>query len=68
MYHLALGAAGVLVGFPLDTVKVRIQTQDPSKGIKYTGTFQCLRSIIRQEGVSQKKSRVTRNAHFQPLY
>jgi hypothetical protein len=48
------GAAGVLVGFPLDTVKVRIQTQDMSKGVKYTGTFQCLSSIIKQEGVRKK--------------
>ena len=40
------------MGFPLDTVKVRIQTQDPTKGkLKYTSTFQCLRSIIKDEGV-----------------
>jgi len=45
------GAAGLVVGFPLDTVKVRIQTQDPTKGkLKYTSTFQCLRSIIKEEG------------------
>ena len=48
--HL-LGAAGIAVGFPLDTVKVRIQTQDPAKGLKYTSTFQCMRSIIKEEGV-----------------
>ena len=46
-----LGAAGIAVGFPLDTVKVRIQTQDPAKGLKYTSTFQCMRSIIKEEGV-----------------
>ena len=51
-YRLFLGAAGLVVGFPLDTVKVRIQTQDPTKGkLKYTSTFQCLRSIIKEEGV-----------------
>ena len=43
--------AGILVGYPLDTVKVRIQTQDPTN-LKYRGTFQCLSSIIKDEGVS----------------
>ena len=59
------GAAGVLAGYPLDTVKVRIQTSPPGT---YTGTFSCLadcvrcveikrhtsffqRSVCRQEGV-----------------
>ena len=46
-----LGAAGIAVGYPLDTVKVRIQTQDISKGVKYRGTFQCLETIMREEGV-----------------
>ena len=46
-----LGAAGIAVGYPLDTVKVRIQTQDISKGVKYRGTFQCLATIMREEGV-----------------
>ena len=46
------GAAGIAVGFPLDTVKVRIQTQDISKGVKYKSTFGCLATIIREEGVS----------------
>ena len=50
-----LGAAGIAVGFPLDTVKVRIQTQDPAKGLKYTSTFQCMRSIIKEEGVCTEK-------------
>ena len=45
------GAAGIAVGFPLDTVKVRIQTQDISKGVKYKSTFGCLATIIREEGV-----------------
>ena len=46
-----IGAAGIAVGFPLDTVKVRIQTQDISKGVKYKSTFGCLATIIREEGV-----------------
>jgi len=42
------GAAGVLAGYPLDTVKVRIQTSPPGT---YTGTFSCLADCVRQEGV-----------------
>ena len=49
---LVSGSAGILVGFPLDTVKVRIQTQCMLSGTpKYTGTFQCLSTIIKHEGV-----------------
>ena len=48
---LCLGAAGVLIGYPLDTVKVKIQTQDPTKGLQYRGTFHCLSEIIKHEGV-----------------
>jgi len=46
------GAAGVLAGYPLDTVKVKIQTQDISNGkMMYKGTFNCLSQIINKEGV-----------------
>lgn len=45
------GAAGILVGHPLDTVKVRIQTQCPVNP-KYRGTFHCLSSIARQESIA----------------
>ena len=38
------GAAGVLAGYPLDTVKVRIQTSPPGT---YTGTFSCLADCVR---------------------
>ena len=41
-----------MVGYPLDTVKVKIQTQDPSMGLKYKGTFDCLTQLIKQDGVS----------------
>jgi len=44
------GAAGTFCGYPLDTVKVRIQTQTASKNLKYTGTFQCFARIVREEG------------------
>ncbi|KAG7508476.1 mitochondrial basic amino acids transporter-like [Solea senegalensis] len=42
------GAAGVLVGHPFDTVKVRLQIQSIDKPL-YRGTFHCFQSIIRQE-------------------
>lgn len=42
------GCAGVLVGHPFDTVKVRLQTQDSNNKI-YRGTFHCLSTIIKQE-------------------
>ncbi|XP_076874064.1 mitochondrial basic amino acids transporter isoform X2 [Brachyhypopomus gauderio] len=44
------GAAGVLVGHPFDTVKVRLQVQCANKPL-YRGTFHCFQSIIRQESV-----------------
>ncbi len=44
-----LGAGGVLVGYPLDTVKVRIQIGEPGR---YRGTFHCLSQIVKTEGVS----------------
>uniref|UniRef100_A0A3B5LK56 Solute carrier family 25 member 47 n=1 Tax=Xiphophorus couchianus TaxID=32473 RepID=A0A3B5LK56_9TELE len=40
------GACGVTVGFPLDTVKVRIQTQK-----EFTGVYQCVLETISKEGV-----------------
>jgi len=41
------GAAGVLAGYPLDTVKVRIQTSPPGT---YRGTFDCLFDCVRKDG------------------
>ena len=41
-----------MAGYPLDTVKVKIQTQDISNGrMMYKGTFDCLKQIINKEGV-----------------
>ena len=46
------GAAGVLVGYPLDTVKVKIQTQDVRNGqALYKGTFDCLFKLVKNDGV-----------------
>lgn len=40
------GACGVAVGYPLDTVKVRIQTQK-----QFTGVYQCVVETFSKEGV-----------------
>ncbi|XP_077096380.1 solute carrier family 25 member 47-A isoform X4 [Siphateles boraxobius] len=40
------GACGVAVGYPLDTVKVRIQTQK-----QFTGVWQCIVKTGKKEGV-----------------
>lgn len=45
------GCAGIMVGYPLDTVKVHMQTQD-SRNPKYRGTWDCLRTIVAKESVS----------------
>ncbi|KAG5857502.1 hypothetical protein ANANG_G00020130 [Anguilla anguilla] len=44
------GAAGVIVGHPFDTVKVRLQVQSVNKPL-YRGTFHCFQSIVRQESL-----------------
>lgn len=40
------GAANIFTGFPLDTVKVRLQAQ---RG-QYAGAWDCFRKIVRNEG------------------
>ncbi|GMT11066.1 hypothetical protein PFISCL1PPCAC_2363 [Pristionchus fissidentatus] len=44
------GAAGVLAGHPLDTVKVRLQTQEVGSKL-YKGTWHCFATIVRQEKI-----------------
>ncbi|XP_067895042.1 mitochondrial basic amino acids transporter isoform X1 [Heterodontus francisci] len=44
------GVAGVVVGHPFDTVKVRLQVQNSNQP-RYRGTVHCFRSIIKQESV-----------------
>lgn len=46
-----IGCAGILFGYPFDTVKVNIQTQCPKRTL-YTGTFHCIRTIIARESVT----------------
>ncbi|KAI4504463.1 hypothetical protein M0802_000013 [Mischocyttarus mexicanus] len=43
--------AGIMVGYPLDTVKVHMQTQD-NRNPKYKGTLHCIRTLIKKESVS----------------
>ncbi|XP_029164945.1 mitochondrial basic amino acids transporter-like [Nylanderia fulva] len=45
------GCAGIMVGYPLDTVKVHMQTQDCCNP-KYRGTWDCLRTLFAKESVS----------------
>ncbi|XP_046387559.1 mitochondrial basic amino acids transporter-like [Ischnura elegans] len=45
------GCAGVLVGHPLDTIKVRLQTQD-FRNPQYKGTYDCFKTILRTEKVA----------------
>lgn len=42
------GVAGIVVGQPADTVKIRLQTQP---GV-YSGALDCCRTILKREGVS----------------
>lgn len=44
------GCAGVIVGHPFDTIKVRLQTQDPARP-RYAGTLHCLRTMVKEESV-----------------
>ncbi|KAK9720083.1 hypothetical protein K7432_004345 [Basidiobolus ranarum] len=44
------GCAGLIVGHPLDTVKVRLQSQTKAH-LVYRGTAHCFTSIIKYEGV-----------------
>ncbi|KAF7996324.1 hypothetical protein HCN44_001956 [Aphidius gifuensis] len=45
------GGAGLVVGYPLDTIKVHIQTQD-SKNPKYRGTWHCFSSLISSQSTA----------------
>ncbi|KOX77561.1 Mitochondrial carnitine/acylcarnitine carrier protein CACL [Melipona quadrifasciata] len=45
------GFAGIMVGYPLDTIKVHMQTQDYRKP-KYRGNWDCFRTILAKESVA----------------
>lgn len=48
------GACLLLAGHPLDTIKVRLQTQpkpSSTQYLVYTGTYDCLRKTVSKEGI-----------------
>ncbi|XP_043277027.1 mitochondrial basic amino acids transporter [Venturia canescens] len=45
------GCAGLMMGYPLDTIKVHIQTQDHRKP-KFKGTWHCFRTILARDSIS----------------
>ncbi|KAL6254168.1 hypothetical protein P5V15_014793 [Pogonomyrmex californicus] len=45
------GCAGIIVGYPLDTIKVHMQTQD-YRNPRYRGIWDCFRTILANESVS----------------
>lgn len=46
------GACLLLAGHPLDTIKVRLQTQPKAaQYVLYTGTYDCLRKTVSKEGI-----------------
>ena len=49
------GGTGIAFGQPLDTIKIRLQTQDASVvsvHSRYTGAIDCFRKIVANEGFS----------------
>jgi len=54
----------VIVGHPIDCVKVRMQTMvvKPGETPPFTGTFDCLRKTAAKEGVSSHGSRETQDS------
>ncbi|MBM6385097.1 MAG: MC/SLC25 family protein [Paenibacillus sp.] len=50
------GWAQVIVGQPLDTIKVRLQTQ-PSPPL-YKNATDCFRQLVKQEGVKLKQTSI----------
>jgi len=45
------GIGQCIVGHPLDTIKVRLQTQPTDVPLKYKGTVDCFQTTLREEGV-----------------
>lgn len=44
------GCAGVIVGHPLDTIKVHLQTQN-TRNPQYNGAYQCFKHLLAKNGV-----------------
>jgi hypothetical protein len=46
------GLCSLVVGYPLDTVKVRLQTQTCGNGVlQYRSAFDCFRQIVANDGL-----------------
>lgn len=46
------GCVSTTLNHPIDFAKTRIEAQDgASQAKEYTGTFQCIRTVVRQEGI-----------------
>lgn len=71
---IAGGAGGVclvITGQPLDTIKVRLQTQNTKPGEKplYSGTFDCAKKTIQKEGFrGLYKGMITPLVGITPIY
>ncbi|KAI4460580.1 mitochondrial basic amino acids transporter-related [Holotrichia oblita] len=50
IFLLIPGCAGVIVGHPLDTIKVHLQTQN-TKNPRYNGAYQCFKYLVAKDGV-----------------
>jgi hypothetical protein len=48
LQNVFTGCSGVLVAYPLDTVKVKLQVRSDHR---YKGTIHCLTSTVKLEGV-----------------
>ena len=49
-FGFVAGVTGTIAGYPLDTVKVRLQTQTPTHRL-YTGSLDCIIKIAKQESI-----------------
>lgn len=45
------GCAGIIFGYPFDTVKVKIQMQTPNQKL-YRGTYHCLKTTLAKESIA----------------
>lgn len=51
IYGSISGIAGKYIEYPFDTVKVRLQSQPENKPLHYTGTIDCFKQSIKNEGL-----------------
>lgn len=61
------GCAGIVVGYPFDTIKVHIQTQD-HRNPKYRGTWHCFRTLVARESVNYYPHHFILHFYYNVLY